>query len=105
METRDKLDAYDDLSKGDWIKIGQFWMLLDGSVPVPEESDQILGEYGAYGCDTGCMGYRIYLMKNGKEVRQLGDFHFSGASAITAAEKFSKELGCIPIRIQQDHGW
>lgn len=91
-----------DLTKGDWIRIGREWRLLDGTRPEP----RIEGRAEPYGCETGCYGWVLYHVKADGTRDNIGDrFYFMEGEAITDAEEKADELGGIPIVIDKETNW
>jgi hypothetical protein len=96
-----------DLVKGHWIKVEKEWCLLDGSKPEERPELRIEGRCEGYGCDTGCIGYRIYLVKDGESTEL--DFEFCPVEAVEMAEDYAREAAKeegleepLPVVIEKD---
>jgi hypothetical protein len=85
-----------DLSVGTWIRVAREWRLLDGSRP----ETRLESRFQRYWCESGCIGYQLYLVEGNKET-PLGEFHFLSESAIEDAEMEADQRG-LPAVIDRD---
>lgn len=93
-----------DIEKGSWIKVAQEWVPLNEQLNDSRPAERVEARAEAYGCDTGCVGYRIYLVSAAGE-KFLGDgFYFCGEEAIGAAEEFGRQF-TLPVVVEKELSW
>lgn len=86
-----------DLWKGAWIKMKQEWK------PFSEEErpdPRVEGQSAYYGCETGCTGWIVVIVRDGKEER-VGDFHFITEKALAEAQEAADRLG-LPLVMEKE---
>lgn len=86
-------DAYESA----WIRVASEWHRLDGTPPSPRVEAQSQG----YGCDTGCIGHVLYLVRSdGSEERLDSEFYFRAEDAGREAAEHGERLG-LPVVLEK----
>lgn len=88
---------WDDPDISSWIRVKKVWTSFRELAEEKRPDKRVEARHESYGCDTGCTGYRVYVVKGDKE--EPFGFFFQTSEAVKIAEKVaaSRRIDCIIV--------